>query len=75
MNIDDLPFSCSIDTEGLISDISGFEQEKYENKIDNMLTSLGFVDDKDSSERVAKYNRLLRIESSLGISARYGILI
>ena len=25
------------------------------------------------SERVAKYNRLLRIESSLGISARYGI--
>ena len=27
------------------------------------------------SERVAKYNRLLRIESSLGISARYGILI
>lgn len=55
MNIADLPFPCSIDTEGLISDISGFEQEKYENKIDNMLTSLGFVDDKDSSERVAKY--------------------
>ena len=27
------------------------------------------------SERVAKYNRLLRIESSLGISARYGSLI
>ena len=27
------------------------------------------------SERVAKYNRLLRIESSLGASARYGVLI
>ena len=27
------------------------------------------------SERVAKYNRLLRIESSLGVSARYGALI
>ena len=55
LDTDTLPFPCSIDFEGLCGDILSFDSAEYEKNIDKMLSSLGFVDDESSSERVAKY--------------------
>lgn len=54
-DIDSLPFPCSTTFEGLCESISSFDKDSYEAGIDNLLLDFGFVDDKDSSERVAKY--------------------
>lgn len=55
VDIDALPFSCSVDCDGLCRDILAFDAGEYQRKIAEMLCSFGYVDDDRSSERVANF--------------------
>ncbi|MBR5242175.1 MAG: CDP-glycerol glycerophosphotransferase family protein [Clostridia bacterium] len=50
-----LPFPLSKSARDMISDILEFNNEDYKTKTDAMLSELGYVDDKNSSERVARF--------------------
>lgn len=55
LDINTLPFPCSKNFDELCNDILNFNPIVYENKIDEMLSSFGYVDDEGSSERIANY--------------------
>lgn len=55
LDVNGLPFPCSEDFDGLCNNISNFDSTLYENKVNDMLSSFGYVDDEGSSERIAQY--------------------
>lgn len=55
LDVSSLPFPCSVDFDGLCVDISRFDYAEYKTKTEKMLDSLGYADDENSAERVAKY--------------------
>ena len=55
VEIEELPFSCSVDFDGLMNDIKNFENEKYLEKVNQLKCKFGYVDGINSAEEVAKY--------------------
>lgn len=53
--IEELPFPTAVDFEQLLHTICEFDEVRYHTGIDQMLRDYGFVDDRNSSERIAKY--------------------
>ncbi len=51
----ELPFPVSQSADGLIDLIRGFDNDAYSRGVQQMLDSFGYVDDRDSSSRVAEY--------------------
>jgi CDP-glycerol glycerophosphotransferase len=54
-DIDSLPFPCSRDFAGMLSDISAFDEQSYSAAVGALISDFGYVDSKDSSERVAQF--------------------
>ncbi len=55
VSVNDLPFASAIDFNGLCDNISNFNQKQYQDNIDTLLEKFGYVDDAESSKRVAEY--------------------
>ena len=53
--IEELPFPVSVDFDGLIENIKKFDEETYIKGVENLIEEFGYVDDANSSERVARY--------------------
>ncbi len=54
-NVEDLPYPCAVDFKGLLDAIRHFDSAQYAQKTDRLLNDYGFVDDCQSSERVANF--------------------
>ncbi|MBQ8431573.1 MAG: CDP-glycerol glycerophosphotransferase family protein [Clostridia bacterium] len=50
-----LPFPIATDFKALIDQIDGFREETYTEGVRSLIKNFGYVDDENSSERVAKY--------------------
>ena len=55
VDVEELPFACSVDFDGLVSDIENFDSEKYVAGINLLKDKFGYVDSINSAEEVAKY--------------------
>lgn len=55
LDINELPFKCSCNFEGLLSDIEEFELSKYQYSIKKFIDNLGYVKKEKTSEKIAKF--------------------
>ncbi len=53
--IEQLPFPTATDFDGLLDAVRTFDTAAYTDGVERMLNDYGYVDDADSSERIAKY--------------------
>lgn len=55
LDIEDLPFSCSTDFNGLLDDIAKFDSDRYLSCAEKLKEELGYVDNNNSSNEIAKF--------------------
>lgn len=55
INIEELPFKCSENFEGLLTNIDGFDMITYKNKVKEFINKLGYVDKQKTAEKIAKF--------------------
>ena len=53
--IESLPFSTAETFGKLIENIKGFDEKSYTENVEKLICEFGYVDDANSSERIAKY--------------------
>lgn len=54
-NIKDLPYPLCLTLDELIHEIDVFQEEVYRDRLKSMYTEFGFVHEKESAEKVARY--------------------
>jgi len=55
IEIENLPFKCSEDFNGLLKNIEEFNSLEYSKKVKKFIKELGYLNEKETAEKIAKF--------------------